>query len=91
MVIPLIITYVILKRKNIYKYLNLFSGFSLMFSFAGLMSANYYDIGYFKYRGNIYDLETLFIIYYYTLSIPMIAIFIISLSFWIYKIAVMNR
>lgn len=69
----------------------LFSIFSLSFSCIGLIFGDICDLGYFKYRGDIYDLETLFIIYYYTLSIPMITIFIISLSFWIYKIAVMNR
>lgn len=87
--IPLGITYFILnkiKQKKWYAYLTLFPFFSyvsfFIYAVLGLLDI---DLGFFKYDGEVFGLETLFIMYYYITLIPFIILFIMSAIIWIYK------
>src|SRR5690554_178260 len=83
LVFPLLLTFLIIRKGKAYKYLTFVSFFSILFSFFTLFGRISDKLGYFKFKNEVYDLETLLIIYYYIFTIPMILIFILSLLFWI--------
>ncbi|KAA5535815.1 hypothetical protein [Paenimyroides baculatum] len=84
--IPVFISYLILKKSAAYKYFTIVFFLSVLSSFIGLLFGGIFNLGYFKFKGEIYDIETLFIIYYYQLSLPFLIVFLLSLLYWILKI-----
>jgi len=83
LILPLLLTFLIIRKNKVYKYFTFVSFFSLIFAFITLISGLSNKLGYFKFKNEVYDLETLLIIYYYIFTIPIILIFILSLLFWI--------
>ena len=83
LILPLLLTFLIIRKNKVYKYFTFVSFFSLIFAFITLFSGLSDKLGYFKFKNEVYDLETLLIIYYYIFTIPIILIFILSLLFWI--------
>lgn len=83
LILPLLLTFLIIRKNKVYKYFTFVSFFSLIFAFITLISGLNNKLGYFKFKNEVYDLETLLIIYYYIFTIPIILIFILSLLFWI--------
>lgn len=87
--IPFGITHFILnkvKQKKWYAYLTLFPFFSyILFFVYSVIELLEVDLGFFKYNGEVFDLETLFVMYYYTTLLPFLVIFVLSSIIWIYQ------
>src|SRR5690554_2640869 len=76
LILPLLLTFLIIRKNKVYKYFTFVSFFSLIFAFITLISRLSNKLGYFKFKNEVYDLETLLIIYYYIFTIPIILIII---------------